>query len=482
MKHDYFQDEKLKYEDIEIPDELLFMVRRTVAADRKKKAAARRNRILRTAGSVAAVLFLCLTIGVNSSYAFAETAVKIPVVKEVAQAVVVRSYRPEIVAVYAEHKVSKSTEKQTQKVPEEELEIAETLPEESGNNILPTPEETPEQQPVEQTPVKEPDAPAMWKAEMTAEKLREVTELYTPGLEKKYAETPEKLRTILLAQLPEQDISLYGYHENGTVTGVALRAGDTHRFFDWCYMNESGKLPEIICEDLDGDGTEEILVFLYNGAIEKKEIGKGDIAAPAEDTAVGEEDISAAGKEDTSGTGKEDISPEQEAVSSGIKEETDTASPAVSGNDAGKPVEESGKLKQPAGELWAVSLAGEDWSAAVLSINDYESQILHEIKAVYDAQSGKVQLYLKEEPFGEPVEISFGNRTSEEMTYEKISLAPERKFAADKGLFLQFQIEAFFADKNGEKISVILEQKLETGITLTDGSLVIEEIKNRAGN
>ena len=54
MKYDYFQDEKLKYEDIEIPDELLLLVRQTVAQDRRKKASVRRNRILRAVGSVAA--------------------------------------------------------------------------------------------------------------------------------------------------------------------------------------------------------------------------------------------------------------------------------------------------------------------------------------------------------------------------------------------------------------------------------------------
>ena len=103
MKCNYFQDEKLEYEEIEIPDELLFMVRQTVAADRRKKAAGRRMRVLKAVGSVAAVLFLCLTIGVNSSYAFAEAAVKIPIVKSVANAVVIRRYRPEILAVYEEN-------------------------------------------------------------------------------------------------------------------------------------------------------------------------------------------------------------------------------------------------------------------------------------------------------------------------------------------------------------------------------------------
>ena len=111
MKCNYFQDEKLEYEEIEIPDELLFMVRQTVAADRRKKVAGRRMRVLKAVGSVAAVLFLCLTIGVNSSYAFAEAAVKIPIVKSVAKAVVIRSYRPEILAVYEENKVSNPSEK-----------------------------------------------------------------------------------------------------------------------------------------------------------------------------------------------------------------------------------------------------------------------------------------------------------------------------------------------------------------------------------
>ena len=470
MKNNYFQDEKLKYEDIEIPDELLFMVRRTVAADRKKKAAAGRNCILRTAGSVAAVLFLCLMIGVNSSYAFAETAVKIPVVKEVAQAVVVRSYRPEIAAVYAEYKVNKHTGKVPEEAPEKQPEEEQILSAESGNDILPSPEEMTEEQPSEQVVPQEPDDFTIWKAEMTPKKLREVTELYTPESEKQYELTPEKLRTILLAELPEQDISLYGYHEGGKVTGAALRTGDTHRYFDWHYMNESGKLPELICADINGDGTEEILVFFYNGTMEKKEILKDDIAAPGVETGEGTN----AGKAEDIGA--------QETADSEKKNATTTEDAAVSGNDAEKPASEGKKTEQAAGELWVVSPTGEDWPAAVLSINDYESQILHRIKAVYDAQTGKVQLYLAEEPFGEPIQVSFENKKPDEMTFGEINLAPEREFAVDGGILLQFQMEFSFADKNGEKISVIPELKLETEITLTDGSLVTGEIKNSGKN
>lgn len=463
MKHDYFQDEKLKYEDIEIPDELLFIVRRTVAADRKKKASARRNRMLKMTGSVAAILFLCLAIGVNSSYAFAETAVKIPVVKEVAQAVVVRSYRPEIAAVYAEYKVNNRTEKAPEEMLKKQPEETETLPAESGNDVLQASEEITEIQPAEQVFPQEQDAFDVWKTEMTAEKLREVTELYTPGLEKQYAETPEKLRTILLAELKEQDISLYGYHEEGTVTGAALRVGDTHQYFDWHYMNESGKLPEITCKDLDGDGSEEILVFLYNGATGKKEILKEDITTPKEEAG-----------EDTTAEEAEDPD-EQGEISSEKKDETATESVTLSDNDTKEPAKESRETKQAAGELWVVSPTGEEWPAAVLSIDDYESRILHRIKAAYDARTGKVQLYLAEKAFGEPIKVSFENKKPEELTFEEIIFAPEREFVTDGGLFLKFQIEISFADKNGEKRSAILGPELETEILLEDGSLVIGE-------
>lgn len=381
MKHNYFQDEKLEYEEIEVPDELLFMVRRTIAADRKKKAAAKRSRMLRAAASMAAVLLLCLAIGVNSSYAFAEAAVKIPVVKGVAQAVVVRSYRPEIMAVYEEHRAGG----QTGKAPEE---TADKQPENvpaDKQDTLPA---------VEEAAIQQPDAETAggleaWKAEMTPERLREVTELYATALEQKYADTPEKLRTILLAELPERDISLYGYHEGGAVTGTVLRVGDTQQCFDWKYMNESGKLPEISCKDRDGDGTEEILVFLYNGEDRHKEPEK-EAAAAADGKA--EEELSAGKNAKTAGeenapqnvelkeetAGKEEIpEPEgQETNPAEKKEETEKETPAVSDNDAEKPAEESSEEIQSAGECWVISIKGGNWtvSAETLPANSFLPQ------------------------------------------------------------------------------------------------------------
>ena len=239
MKYDYFQEEKLKYEEIEIPDELLLMVRQTVAADRRKKAAAWRARIIKAAGSVAAILFLCLTIGVNSSYAFAETVVKIPVVKSVAKAVIVRSYKADIIALDEQSSKQPEEKADTEQMPEE------AVPSVSDNDVISGNEVT--EEPVQQEPEEVLEGFEAWKAEMTPEKFKEVTELYTSDMEERYADTPEKLRTILLAELPEKEVSLYGYHENGKVSGTALLVKDTYQYFDWNYMNSTKKLPEISC-------------------------------------------------------------------------------------------------------------------------------------------------------------------------------------------------------------------------------------------
>lgn len=368
MKCNYFQDEKQEYERIEIPEELLLMVRQTVAADRRKKAVRIRMRILKTAGSVAAVLFLCLTIGVNSSYAFAETAVKIPIVKSVAKAVVIRSYRPEIIAVYEEYKVSGHAG-ETPGQPENG-EPAEMIPTESGNDVPASEgtDETPEQsQPAEQEPEETLTGIDAWKAEITPEKLKEVTETYTPDMEKQYADTPEKLRTILLAKLPGKDIALYGYHENGSLTGAMLRMGDKCQYFDWNYMLEAGKLPELSCEDMDGE--EKIVVFLYNKESAEEEITEENITVQEEteesadvtdaaDTAA--DRAESAGTDSTKSVNAEEGSQETEP------EEKDS----VSGNDINQPAESTEKPEpeepQP-GEIWVVSLKGEEWTAKIFT-------------------------------------------------------------------------------------------------------------------
>ncbi len=121
MKKNYFLDEKLEYEDIEVPDELLLLVRQTVAADRRKKAVKRRNHIISVIGSIAALFIICLGIGVNSSFTVAKTAVKIPVVNSVAKAMIVRSYKAEAITAAAEElQQKKQNSKKEDVLPEEE--------------------------------------------------------------------------------------------------------------------------------------------------------------------------------------------------------------------------------------------------------------------------------------------------------------------------------------------------------------------------
>ncbi len=554
MKHNYFQEEKLKYEDIEIPDELLLMVRQTVAADRRKKAAAWRNRVIRMAGSVAAILFLCLTIGVNSSYAFAETAIKIPVVKSVAKAVIVRSYKADIIALDEENSKAKEEKQVTEQAPEE------ALPSVSDNDTVSENEAS--EQPAEQEPEEVLEGIDAWKAEMTPEKLKEVTEVYTPDMEERYADTPEKLRTILLAELPEKDVSLYGYHENGRVMGTALRVKDTCQYYDWNYMNSTKKLPELSFADADGDGEEELVILLYNGEPQMEMISKEDIEGldktagengessentdsnknkeAAEETAsgqdktaagdtlekkaaetgaentstnktsesmentttskvaetpenastnktVGSSENTATGKETDPADGKKAKSSAQEAAGSSAQESASAGNtdktaaendkPAVSGNDIKVSEEPEEVPVQQAGELWIISLQEENWSASVLSVSDYESQIIHQLKAEYDEALGSVQLYLMEDTFGKPEELP--DEARKNLIYEAVNLAPEREFAADKGLFLYFGMEASFVNEDGEEVSFPLSIKLKAEIHLEDGSLVIENIKER---
>lgn len=534
MKYNYFQDEKLKYEDIEVPDELLLLVRRTVAADRKKKSSAKYYRMAKMAGAVAAVLFLCLTIGVNSSYAFAETAVKIPLVKSVAKAVVVRSYRQEIIAVYEENK--KPAAPEAAPMEEQEPEMPEqTVAAVSGDEVVFEGEEKEQPKEQETEPEAVPVGIDAWKAEMTLEKLKEVTEAYTPDMEKRYAKTPEKLRTILLAEMPERDAALYGYHEGGKIAGVALRVKDTYEFYDWAYMNGSKKLPEISWADADGDGEEEIVVFLYNGEPPMKEISKEDIAAPGEDAADGvngapdsteqagaaangavNSDPAGAGMGETTGsagagaetggtansvgTGAEqnkivnsdragaETSKTGNAVqinaetkkteNSGEHSPTDPAFnenaviSGVSGNDT---EESDSKPMQIAGEIWIIDLEGDNWSATVLSVDDYESQILHQLKAAYDEVTAEIQLYLMEEPFGEPVKLPAENLNG--FTYEEVNFAPARTFATEEGLTLQFRMEAEFLDENMERVICPLDIDLKAEIYLEEDTLTVKNIK-----
>ena len=86
-----FDLEKLEYDAIEIPKELHTMVNRTIANDRKRRILRRRKAFVKTAASIAAMLVLTLTVGVNSSYAFARPARKVPEVGQVAEVLTVRN-------------------------------------------------------------------------------------------------------------------------------------------------------------------------------------------------------------------------------------------------------------------------------------------------------------------------------------------------------------------------------------------------------
>lgn len=528
MKYNYFQKEKLEYEDIEIPDELLMLVRRTVASDRRKRAAVRRRRILKTAASVAAILFLCLTIGVNSSYAFAETAVKIPVVKSIAKSVVVRSYRQEIIAVYEESK--KGRQSGTPADPEQPP--AEQVPAVSDNDVIS--ENIVQPEPLEEPAEETTGGLDAWKAEMTLEKFREVTERYTPDMEERYADAPEKLRTILLAEVPEKDISLYGYHEEGKITGVALRIKDNYQYFDWNYMNESKRLPDISVTDIDEDGEEEIVVLLYNGALQIEQIAKEDIPAPKDQTAkdnAGETDPKKADQEtDASDTVKtdesrknadgsekadengnvpdsgkadgggsvaeaagsaksdsaENVADHSDSAKAEIKEggqETDPAENlqgsaqdnSVSGNDMGESTKPEEKPAEQAGELWVISPTQENWEASVLSAEDYENQILHQLKAEYNDTAGTLQLYRMEEPFGDLLKPDTGEADS--LTYESLAVASGRKVETEDGLVIRFEMEAVFRTGTGEKVTAALEPKMKAEITLTGDALTVENIE-----
>ncbi len=496
MKYNYFQKEKLEYEDIEVPDELLLLVRRTVAADRRRKALKRRNHIIRAAGSVAAIIFLCLMIGVNSSYAFAKTAVKVPVVKSVAKALIVRSYKTEVITAAEEELEVARQEKAARKNEKKQEQKQEQVPEVSGNEIKEPEPETETAAPEEQEEVLQGlDA---WISGLTPEELKGVTELYQANMEKDYADTPEKLRTVLLAELPEKEIYLYGYHENGALNGVALRVKDSFQCFDWTYMDGSKKLPEIACADFNGDGKEEIAVLFYREAVYKEQSSE-DVAAPLEDA----EGKSA--KEETeaanSGAQAENAS-EKPTDETGLPKITDTADisdakkpaadseekesaikeniPEVSQNDI-SPVEDTEKKTeiQPA-ELRVISTQGENWTASVLSAKDYENQLLGMLKAEYHQETNTLQMYFKEEALGE--EIALEGEEEAKRTFKALQIAPQRNFKLENNLSLQFQAEAVFQKEDGGDEIITLPTDYEARIYYEADTLEVRTIEELQQN
>ncbi len=98
--------------------------------------------------------------------------------------------------------------------------------------------------------------PDVWTVEDLPTELKDVLEW-------------EKTESIhIIAQLPEQDIYLYGLFKgyNGGHGGVLLRKGRQITEFSWDYLTPRNILPEISYKDYDNDGKCELAVILYVGS------------------------------------------------------------------------------------------------------------------------------------------------------------------------------------------------------------------------
>ena len=380
-----FQEEREAYQQIEIPDELQYLVKKSIKRAEKLRLAKRKRLIIRSIASVAALLFLTLTIGVNSSYAVSKKVSKMPVVRSVAKVLTVRKYTAEKAA-DPELQQELAAAQENSEIPVDGL-VIEAIPEE-------TVEVQPEQTEIIDVPMTEEEAIILegyekWDKELTIEKLDLVTELYevpvveeeevetevtdqeasekketvakeaVSGNDKTAQETPRDTKkeqtadaskegqeiskeaeddkrsdTILLAELPKEEIRLYGYHENGAVRGVALRIKDRFTCFDWTYLDSRGKLPELTYADANEDGEKEILVFLYNDQndTQEEETGSDLESADSEKTVKSTTEESAT----DSKTSNKDTKTETEVVKSESGKSVADANKAASTTDTQK--------------------------------------------------------------------------------------------------------------------------------------------------
>lgn len=474
----YFLEEKLEYEDIEVPDELLLLVRQTVAADRRKKAVKRRNYMIKLAGSIAAIFIIGIGITVNSSYAAAKTVVKIPVVNSMAKAMIIRSYKAEVITA-AEEELQQKKQKAENELSLPEVEVAAGISE----NDIEVSENEPESSVTEET--KETKQPSeaegieAWKAGVTLEELNKVTEVYTPEMEEAYAGEPEKLRTILLAALPDKNVFLYGYHEKGEVKGVVLRVKDDFKFYDWIYMNGSGKLPEICCTDMDHDDIEEIAVLLYNENIgaeaAKDKAAAFEVTNKDKTTAAETADKNKTAAEEANKTAAEEKSAEESTSGESVKV---SENPADADNNENKENAETVKDKQKSaqsGELWIVSPTGDSWKTNMLAWENCEAELLKQLKAEYNEKAKTMQLSVMEEPLGEAVSIA-----EEEINgfrFEALKAMPEMKFILKDGVFVKFGLKAIWKNEEGESKEQSLNTVFQADVSCKDGELVLENIR-----
>ncbi len=67
----------------------------------------------------------------------------------------------------------------------------------------------------------------------------------------------------LIAQLPEENVSLYGLSVNDDGTGVIFRKDDKIYYYDWAWFTTQAKFPEIAALDIDDDDSDEIAISMY---------------------------------------------------------------------------------------------------------------------------------------------------------------------------------------------------------------------------
>jgi len=507
-----FDLEKLEYDAIEIPKELHTMVNRTIANDRKRRILRRRKAFVKTAASIAAMLVLTLTVGVNSSYAFARTARKVPVVGPVAEVLTVRKYEKEKAA---DEEYQRELLAQTIVIEEENEVTEEILPIAEVEELIAIPEV------IEEGPM----TLERWIAGLSIEKLSQITELYNVEMETLYAETPEKLDTILLAQIPEKETYLYGYHHECSKQGVALRVGDKLQYFGWTYMNDTHELPQMSYVDMNGDGTEELVVLLYNTIVtevkpqtvvvdeteenpveETDTVSGNDVVADSveeetitETTEEKETVVESTEKTSTAETEKKTVSAKTDTTESETEAEvektieTETLDNAltVSGNDVSESkepdveadVEEDSEQRQEPkrGELWVVSEQDGKLNATVLMENDFSGQILHQLKADYLEEEYALQLYLQEEPLGDMISLSAKETAESEETvssnnieademdseednadrkvYEKTSLDSCVLYEIGDEVTLYFKLGVWFEDEKEMNVEIIPQLK-----------------------
>ena len=67
----------------------------------------------------------------------------------------------------------------------------------------------------------------------------------------------------LIAELPDENVRLYGLSANDDGTGVIFRKNDDLYYYNWAWFTTQAKMPEIAMIDVDGDKQKEIAISLY---------------------------------------------------------------------------------------------------------------------------------------------------------------------------------------------------------------------------